>query len=87
MAGFWHPSGTLIIGKTTAGHWNMAKGQNVIAAGEFKTKGRQVVKVNNKSGHYLPHGANAEQAAIDAFNKNGLDADGKYIQEWAPPCR
>ncbi|SCE49877.1 hypothetical protein GA0115240_17045 [Streptomyces sp. DvalAA-14] len=58
----------------------------MVAAGEFKTKGGDLVYLNNKSGHYRPYGPNAENAAVDAFNRNGFSADGKYIQEWDPPC-
>lgn len=78
-------SGELVIGKRTAGHVNLARGENVMAAGEFKTKGGEVVSLDNKSGHYRPYGANAQQAAVDAFNKNGLNADGKYFAAWGKP--
>ena len=78
--------GELVIGKRTAGHVSLAQGGDVLAAGEFKTKGGQVVYLDNKSGHYQPYGANAEKAAVDAFNRNGLAADGKYIEAWRPSC-
>ncbi|GHE54171.1 hypothetical protein GCM10017771_76540 [Streptomyces capitiformicae] len=79
--------GELIIGKRTAGHVSLAKGGKVLAAGEFKTKGGAVVYLDNKSGHYRPYGANAQTAAVDAFNNNGMDANGKYIAAWgAPDC-
>ncbi|WP_424862627.1 hypothetical protein [Streptomyces sp. MMS24-I29] len=78
--------GELVIGKRTAGHVSLAQGRDVLAAGEFKTKGGQVVYLDNKSGHYQPYGAHAQKAAVDAFNKNGLGADGKYIEAWRPSC-
>ncbi|MFJ6988640.1 MULTISPECIES: polymorphic toxin-type HINT domain-containing protein [unclassified Streptomyces] len=78
--------GELVIGKRTAGHVSIAQGRDVLAAGEFKTKGGQVVYLDNKSGHYQPYGAHAQKAAVDAFNKNGLGADGKYIEAWRPSC-
>ncbi|MGW5003475.1 polymorphic toxin-type HINT domain-containing protein [Streptomyces hydrogenans] len=78
--------GELVIGKRTAGHVSIAKGKDVLAAGEFKTKGGEVVYLDNKSGHYRPYGENAQKAAVDAFNKNGLGADGKYIEAWGPSC-
>ncbi|MEU2776800.1 polymorphic toxin-type HINT domain-containing protein [Streptomyces sp. NPDC007162] len=78
--------GELVIGKRTAGHVSLAQGRDVLAAGEFKTKGGQVVYLDNKSGHYQPYGANAQKAAVDAFDRNGLDADGKYIEAWRPSC-
>ncbi|MGW6565722.1 ricin-type beta-trefoil lectin domain protein [Streptomyces sp. NPDC054975] len=78
--------GELVIGKRTAGHVSLAQGRDVLAAGEFKTKGGQVVYLDNKSGHYQPYGAHAQKAAVDAFNGNGLGADGKYIEAWRPSC-
>jgi hypothetical protein len=78
--------GELVIGKRTAGHVSLAQGRDVLAAGEFKTKGGQVVYLDNKSGHYQPYGAHAQKAAVDAFNRNGLGADGKYIEAWRPSC-
>ncbi|WP_433254454.1 polymorphic toxin-type HINT domain-containing protein [Streptosporangium sp. CA-135522] len=78
--------GELVIGKRTAGHVSLAQGRDVLAAGEFKTKGGQVVYLDNKSGHYQPYGAHAQKAAVDAFNRNGLGADGKYNEAWRPSC-
>ncbi|WP_106432402.1 polymorphic toxin-type HINT domain-containing protein [Streptomyces sp. LaPpAH-108] len=78
--------GELVIGKRTAGHVSLAQGRDVLAAGEFKTKGGQVVFLDNKSGHYRPYGANAQKAAVDAFERNGLGAGGKYIEAWRPSC-
>lgn len=78
-------NGDLVIGKRTAGHVNLAGGKPVLAAGEFKTKGGQVVYLDNKSGHYRPYGARAQKAAVDAFNRNGLHADGKYNAAWGKP--
>jgi hypothetical protein len=78
--------GELVIGKRTAGHVSLAQGRDVLAAGEFKTKGGQVVYLDNKSGHYQPYGANAQKAAVDAFDRNGLGAGGKYIEAWRPSC-
>ncbi|MFJ4460600.1 RHS repeat-associated core domain-containing protein [Streptomyces sp. NPDC088928] len=78
--------GDLVIGKRTAGHVSLAQGRDVLAAGEFKTKGGQVVFLDNKSGHYQPYGANAQKAAVDAFERNGLGAGGKYIEAWRPSC-
>ncbi|MFC9617956.1 polymorphic toxin-type HINT domain-containing protein [Streptomyces sp. NPDC056938] len=78
--------GELVIGKRTAGHVSLAQGSDVLAAGEFKTKGGQVVYLDNKSGHYQPYGAHAQKAAMDAFNRNGLGSDGKCIEAWRPSC-
>lgn len=75
--------GELVIGKRTAGHVSLAQGRDVLAAGEFKTKGGQVVYLDNKSGHYQPYGAHAQKAAVDAFNKNGLGVEPCWRQ-WKP---
>ncbi|WP_201304922.1 hypothetical protein [Streptomyces sp. GS7] len=77
--------GELVIGKRTSGHVNLARGGPVLAAGEFKTKGGEVVSLDNKSGHYRPYGSHAERAAVSAFNRNGLKADGKYVAAWGRP--
>ncbi|WP_405844190.1 hypothetical protein OG528_35825 [Streptomyces platensis] len=78
-------NGELVIGKRTAGHVSIAGGRKVLAAGEFKTKGGEVVFLDNKSGHYRPYGPNAEKAAVDAFNRNGMKANGKYNAAWGCP--
>lgn len=78
-------SGELVIGKRTARHVSIAQGQKVVAAGEFKTKSGDVVYFDNKSGHYRPYGEHAEKAAVDAFKRNGSNADGKYIAAWGCP--
>ncbi|MEU9118857.1 hypothetical protein AB0C96_03180 [Streptomyces sp. NPDC048506] len=78
-------NGELVIGKRTAGHVSLARGERVLAAGEFKTKGGEVVYLDNKSGHYRPYGIHAEQAAVSAFNRNGLKASGKYVAAWGRP--
>lgn len=78
-------NGELIIGKRTAGHINLAQGKRVLAAGEFKTKGGDVVYLDNKSGHYRPYGVHARKAAEDAFKRNGFTADGKYNAAWGKP--
>ncbi|MFF4952035.1 hypothetical protein ACWC2K_22975 [Streptomyces chattanoogensis] len=78
-------NGELVIGKRTAGHVSLAQGGRVLAAGEFTTKGGAVVRLDNKSGHYRPYGAHARKAAVDAFDRNGLSAEGKYVDAWGRP--
>ncbi|MFJ9471663.1 hypothetical protein [Streptomyces caniferus] len=60
----------------------IAEGREVLAAGEFATKGGEAVFLDNTSGHYRPYGPHAENAAVDAFNRNGTKADGKYDAAW-----
>ncbi|MFC4036099.1 RHS repeat-associated core domain-containing protein [Streptomyces polygonati] len=76
--------GTLMIGKGD-GHIALTGGADVLAAGEVRFKSGRMTEVNNRSGHYKPYGANAESAAVDAFNNAGLDATGKYV-EYEFPC-
>lgn len=60
------------------------------AAGEVKIVNGEIRYIDNTSGHYLPTGPAAEKAAVDAFNRNGLNASGKYIEKvwngsaWVP---
>ncbi|MFI8085385.1 polymorphic toxin-type HINT domain-containing protein [Kitasatospora sp. NPDC086009] len=77
--------GTLMIGKGD-GHIALTKGGDVLAAGEVRFKSGRMTEVNNKSGHYKPYGANAEAAAVEAFNRAGLPATGKYIEYKFPEC-
>jgi RHS repeat-associated protein len=86
--------GKLIIGRIDqspgGGHIDLAGGNPVIAAGEVKIVNGQIRYVDNSSGHYEPVGASAQNAAIDAFNKAGLNATGKYVEKiwngraWVP---
>ncbi|MHB6904090.1 hypothetical protein [Streptomyces sp. DB-54] len=78
-------SSELVIGNGTAGHVSIARGLPVLTAGEFKAKGGEVVYLDHKSGHYGPYGENVQQSAIDAFNRNGLNADGEYQAPWGRP--
>lgn len=60
----------------------MAKGQRVLAAGEMKTKGGDLVYINDKSGHYRPHGELPGRIAEYVFGREGFNAKGKYVVEW-----
>ncbi|MGD3108858.1 hypothetical protein [Streptomyces sp. YGL11-2] len=77
--------GELAIGKRTVGEVGLARSGPVLAAGEFRTEGGKVERLDNRSGHYRPYGVHAEQAALAAFNRKGLHADGKYIAAWGRP--
>ncbi|MGP8304345.1 hypothetical protein ACTPOK_41920 [Streptomyces inhibens] len=78
-------NGKLVVGTRTAGHLSLIRGDRVLAAGQFKTNGGEVVYLDNKSGHYRPYGVHAEKAAVSAFHRNGLGAGGKYIAAWGRP--
>ncbi|GAB4393537.1 MAG: hypothetical protein Tsb005_12260 [Gammaproteobacteria bacterium] len=75
----------LIVGKyglvPGRGHIDLANGQPVKAAGEIRIVNGQIKYIDNSSGHYLPRGPNAQQAAESAFNQLGLDATDKYIEK------
>ncbi len=68
------PDGKLILGRLRRGpgHISLANKQPVLAAGEAKFIGGQLVKLNNKSGHYRPSGEFPKAAAEEAFSKAGL---------------
>lgn len=77
--------GTLRLGAVDnnaigGGHIDLAAGQPVRAAGEVRFVKGKVHSINNKSGHYQPHGPAAQAAAEDAFRNAGFDVDGKYIE-------
>ncbi|WKB55626.1 hypothetical protein [Eleftheria terrae] len=58
----------------------MARGQNVLAAGEGKVLWGEVKYIKNASGHYLPQGASAEAAAVKAFSDYGFKVpEGAYV--------
>jgi hypothetical protein len=64
------------------GHVDLARGQNVLAAGEGKVLWGQVKYIDNASGHYLPQGAIAEAAAMKAFSDYGFKVhNGAYMNK------
>ena len=77
--------GNLIVGKRGAvsevGHIDLAEGQPVQAAGEFKIVNGQIKYIDNSSGHYQPSGIVAQRAAADAFGKLGYDIGTKYVEK------
>ena len=68
----------------------MAGGSAVQAAGEVRIVNGKVYSIDKASGHYLPSGRSAEQAAVNAFVNAGLGGRGEYIEKvwsggkWAP---
>lgn len=72
-------SGELIFGKRQ-GHINLSRGADVLAAGEAKFYQGAVKRIDNMSGHYRPTGTSAQSAAEAAFNRNGFDATGRYVE-------
>ncbi|MFC5474728.1 hemagglutinin repeat-containing protein [Paraherbaspirillum soli] len=78
--------GSLIIGRMTNdnlfGHFDLAKGENIIAGGEGRIFSGQVKSLDNASGHYLPQGASAQEAAINAFRNAGFNVpENAYIEK------
>jgi hypothetical protein len=66
--------GRLVIGRANVvGHIDLAEGAKFVqAAGEFQTKGGEVININNASGHYWPSGPNAQLQAFGAFQRYGI---------------
>jgi hypothetical protein len=78
--------GSLVISpRPRAGEWghvDLAGGQPVLAAGEGKYWAGQFKMLDNASGHYLPEGISAQNAALDAFQNAGYTVrDGAYIEK------
>lgn len=86
--------GQLVLGRQArdigGGHIDLAGGNQVLAAGEVKIVNGKIQYVDNSSGHYLPTGQSAQDAAISAFERAGLNAGSKYIEKiwngsaWVP---
>ncbi|RKR91895.1 hypothetical protein BDK92_6323 [Micromonospora pisi] len=76
--------GNLVVGRLTStqGHIDLAQGEPVRAAGEFKVYGGEVRGVNNKSGHYRPEGESAQSATEAGFADIGIDISGLYKAAW-----
>ena len=78
--------GTLVIAKTNAdnlfGHFDLAKGEPIIAGGEAKIYSGTVKFMDNASGHYVPSGATARNAALKAFKDAGFAiSDSTYVEK------
>jgi len=78
--------GSLVIAPKPAdfsyGHVDLARGQNVLAAGEGKVLWGEVKYIDNASGHYLPQGSSAESAAVKAFGDYGFKVpEGAYVNK------
>ena len=63
----------LIIGGYRAGHIDLANGEDVLAAGEIRLLKGVVRLIDNSSGHYKPHGPEAQAAAERAFAASDLE--------------
>ncbi len=68
--------GSLVIARTNSdnlfGHFDLAKGENILAGGEGRIYSGQVKSLDNASGHYLPEGQSARDAAVNAFRNAGF---------------
>ncbi|MBB3224428.1 DUF6861 domain-containing protein [Pseudoduganella umbonata] len=68
--------GSLVIARTNSdnlfGHFDLARGANILAGGEGRIYSGQVKTLDNASGHYLPVGQSARDAAINAFRNAGF---------------
>jgi hypothetical protein len=79
----------LIIGRIAkqpgGGHIDLAGGAPVKAAGEVVIRNGEIKYLDNASGHYLPTGRAAQEAAERAFTEAGFDPKGKYIAKFFDP--
>ncbi|MDQ1925054.1 hemagglutinin repeat-containing protein, partial [Massilia pseudoviolaceinigra] len=78
--------GSLVIARTNSdnlfGHFDLAKGENILAGGEGRIYSGQVKTLDNASGHYLPEGQSAQDAAVKAFKDAGFKVpDGAYVEK------
>ena len=75
----------LVVGKAFpdpgGGHIDLAGGLDVVAAGEVKVLDGKIVYLDNSSGHYRPSGSGAVRAATEAFEQQGFEASGKYVEK------
>jgi filamentous hemagglutinin len=79
--------GTLIMGRQKrdvigGGHIDLASGKDVLAAGEVKFVDGKIRYIDNSSGHYLPSGKVARDAALNAFQDAGLGGRGLYVEKY-----
>ncbi|MGB0372858.1 MAG: FG-GAP-like repeat-containing protein, partial [Opitutales bacterium] len=72
--------GTLHVGQS---HAYLANGADVISAGQATFKNGQLVRLNNMSGHFRPHGVNPAIPEA-AFNNAGFSATGLYRETLKP---
>ena len=63
------------------GHIDLAGGNPVQAAGEVSFKKGELQWLDNTSGHYLPSGTAAQNAATSAFENAGIKVTGPYIEK------
>ncbi len=81
-------NGDLLLGERIVGqgHAVLAKGCGVLAAGQVQVSGGGILQMDNASGHYLPRGSDARDAALDAFCANGypVRADVYLEKAWNP---
>ncbi|HEY8749538.1 MAG TPA: hypothetical protein VIM11_16260, partial [Tepidisphaeraceae bacterium] len=78
--------GELMLGRQArevgGGHIDLVGGRPVLAAGEVKVVGGQIIYIDNASGHYLPSGLSARNAALGAFRANGYNvSDSTYVEK------
>jgi len=68
-------------GKTLLGrkHTFLSKGSNVLAAGELKIRGGNIVNINNLSGHYLP-GPDIANTYLDIFKAVNINVSKAHLK-------
>jgi hypothetical protein len=71
-------SGELVTGRS--GHISLARGADVLAAGEARFFKGEVKRIDNMSGHYRPMGPSVKSEAEAAFNRSGFNATERYVE-------
>ena len=71
---------TLSPGDPSFGLTALARGADVLAAGEVRFFQGSVKQINNASGHYKSAGDSARSAAESAFINSGFAAAGRYVE-------
>jgi len=68
--------GQILLGRK---HTFLSGGADVLAAGELKIRGGNIVGINNLSGHYMPN-LNVSSNYLNIFKKSGVDVSKAHLQ-------
>lgn len=63
-------------------HPNLCDGQSVVLAGRLTTRDGYLIRADNFSGHYLPHGDHLDQLAERLFSQMSFTEIGGKFEKW-----
>lgn len=69
-------SGETLLGRK---HTFLSKGADVLAAGELKIRGGNIVNINNLSGHYVP-APNIDNTYLDIFKAVNINVSKAHLK-------